>query len=68
MTIGDKCICQCDDWVNAFGDKTTVVHCGMRLTVRKTITVGGVRFYEFEETPEGTSFLAMGFKPLRHLN
>ena len=64
---GERCICQYDDWFNAFGDKTTVVSTGMRLTVRGSRRVGGVAFYSFEETPEDNYFLPTGFKPMRNL-
>lgn len=68
MNPGEKCICQYDDWFNAFGETTTVVHRGMRLTVKDTHRVGGCTFLCFEETPEDSSFLSTGFKPLRSLN
>lgn len=68
MESGEKCICQHDDWWNAFGDKSTLLHRGDRLTVRGSKRVGGVRFLSFNETPEDHLFLETGFKPLRALN
>lgn len=68
MDIGEKCICQCDDWFNAFGETTTVLQTGMRLTVAKTRMVNGLRFYGFEETPGDNFFLYDGFRPMRELN
>lgn len=68
MGSGDKCICQQDDWWNAFGDKSTVLKIGDRLTVKDSKRVGGVRFLSFNETPEDNFFMEAGFKPLRALN
>lgn len=68
MQPGDKCICQEDNWHNAFGDSDYSVHRGMRLTVTKSYYVGGVKFYSFEETPKGNGYMHIGFKPLRELN
>lgn len=68
MEIGERCICQEDDWFNAFGDTTTAVHTGMRLTVVASKRIGGATFYAFKETPEDHFFLSYGFKPMRNLN
>lgn len=65
---GAKVICQHDDWYNAFGDKSTALKCGMRLTVTDRKRVGGATFLAFEETPEDNYFLLTGFVPLRALN
>lgn len=64
---GERCICQYDDWFNAFGDKTTAVQTGMRLTVIATKRIAGASFYAFKETPEDNFFLSTGFKPMRNL-
>lgn len=64
MEPGDKCICQYDDWHNAFGEEDFSVNQGMRLTVLGSINVGGSSFYSFEETPEG-NYMGIGFNPLR---
>ncbi len=58
---GDTCICQYDDWFNAFGEQSHSVHTGMVLTVTRTVMVAGARFLEFEETPDGLQYLATGF-------
>lgn len=68
MEAGAKCICQEDDWYNAFGDKTTVLHTGMRLAVRERRRINGLIFYSFDDLPEDHFFLSTGFKPLRSLN
>lgn len=68
MEPGEKCICQEDDWHNAFGEDDFSVHRGMRLTVTDSRHIGGSRFYSFEETPKGNFYLYLGFKPLRSLN
>lgn len=68
MQKGDKCICQYDDWHNAYGDDDFSVHRGMRLTVSGSINVGGSSFLSFEETPKGNYYLALGFNPLRIYN
>lgn len=68
MEPGEKCICQEDEWHNAFGDTDDSVHRGMRLTVVDAKFIGGTRFYAFEETPKGNYYLYIGFKPLRSLN
>lgn len=68
MEPGEKCICQEDDWRNAFGDSDHSVHRGMRLTVLDTLNIAGTRFYSFEETPKHSFYLYLGFKPLRSLN
>lgn len=68
MSPGEKCICQEDDWHNAFGDADVSLHVGMRLTVRDTKNVHGTRFYSFDEAPEKNYYLCYGFKPLRNLN
>jgi hypothetical protein len=67
MDNGEKCICQENDWYNAFGDQCTALQMGMRLTVQDSKYVGGTRFYEFVEVPKNW-FMADGFKPLRSLN
>jgi len=68
MEPGEKCICQEDDWHNAFGDQDFSLHCGMRLTVMDSKSVGGMSFYSFEETPSKNFYLGIGFKPLRSYN
>lgn len=68
MEPGEKCICQEDDWHNAFGDSDHSVHRGMRLTVLDTRNISGTRFYSFEETPKHNFYLYLGFKSLRSLN
>lgn len=68
MEPGDKCICQEDDWHNAYGEEDFSVHCGMRLTVRDSVYISGTRFFSFEETPKGNYYLYLGFKPLRSLH
>lgn len=68
MEPGEKCICQYDDWHNAFGDADHSVNRGMRLTVLDMRNIAGTRFYSFEETPKGYFYLHLGFKPLRSLN
>lgn len=68
MEEGEKCICQENDWHNAFGEKNFTVHRGMRLTVTGYVNVCGTRFYSFEETPEGNYYMHYGFKPMRSLN
>lgn len=68
MDEGDKCVCQYDDWHNAFGDKDFSLHRGMRLTVTGLKNVAGTRFYSFKEAPEGNFYMFDGFKPMRELN
>lgn len=68
MEPGEKCICQEDDWHNAFGESDYSVHRGMRLTVSGLRNINGTRFYSFEETPKSNFYLHLGFKPLRSLN
>lgn len=68
MEPGEKCICQYDDWHNAFGEEDFSVNRGMRLTVLDTHNIAGTRFYSFEETPKQNFYLHLGFKPLRSLN
>lgn len=68
MVNGERCICQHDDWYNAFGDSFTALHCGMKLTVADSKRIGGATFYAFKETPEDHFFLSTGFKPMRNLN
>lgn len=68
METGSKCICQHDDWFNAFGDAFTALHKGDRLTVRASKRAGGARFLSFNETPEDHFFLEQGFVPMRALN
>lgn len=67
MEPGERCICQHDEWWNAFGDKYTKLMRGDRLTVSGTKRVGGISFYEFAEHPE-QFFMQSGFKLLRNLN
>lgn len=67
MNIGDKCICQEDEWYNAFGDTTEMLKAGMRLRIVGSRRIGGCDFFEFEGH-EGNYFLSHGFKPLRGLN
>lgn len=67
MVEGERCICQHDDWFNAFGETTNAVHTGMRLTVVASKRIGGATFYAFKETPEDNFFLSTGFKPMRNL-
>ncbi|HEX9430809.1 MAG TPA: hypothetical protein VF944_10570 [Candidatus Bathyarchaeia archaeon] len=68
MEPGERCICQENDWHNAYGDSDYSVHRGMRLTVVNTKLISGTRFYAFEETPKDHYYLHLGFKPLRSLN
>lgn len=68
MSPGEKCICQCDDWVNAFGQGTTICPVGARLTVKERRLIGSLRFLSFAELPEDHFFLIDGFKPLRELH
>lgn len=68
MQIGDRCICQEDDWHNAYGDSDYSVHRGMRLRVSDSRRIGGCDFFSFEETPKGNFYLSHGFKPLRAYN
>jgi hypothetical protein len=68
MEPGDRCICQEDDWHNAFGDKDVCLSRGMRLTVLDLRNIAGVKFYSFEETPKDNFYLYTGFIPLRSLN
>lgn len=68
MEPSDKCICQENDWHNAYGDSDHSVHRGMRLTVLDSIYIMGTRFYSFEETPKGCYYMAIGFKPMRSLH
>lgn len=68
MEPGETCICQHDDWYNAFGDKTEAVHRGMRLKVTGRRNIGGSVFFTFEEVEKGNWFLGVGFKPMRTLN
>lgn len=65
---GAKVICQHDDWCNALGDKSTVLHRGMRPTVNGRTRLGGATFLSFEETPDDNYFLVTGFVPMRALN
>lgn len=68
MEDGEKCICQYDDWHNAYGDSDVSVHRGMRLTVVESMSISGTRFYAFKETPKGNYYLHLGFTPMRNLN
>jgi len=65
---GDKCICQHDDWWNAYGDRSEALHCGMHLTVSGRKTIYGQLFYSFEEAEDDNWFWSQGFKPMRSLN
>ena len=68
MEVGDKCICQENEWTNAFGKDDFTVRLGMRLVIKRVIYVAGSRFLSFEETPKDNYYLSMGFKPLRQFN
>lgn len=68
MIPGEKCICKPGTWYNAFGETTTMVQCGMRLTVKGSKRVSGATFLSFEETPDDNYFMSSGFTPLRNLN
>ena len=68
MEPGEKVITKEGGWYNAFGDKTTLVSCGMRLTVKGSRRIAGSLFLSFEETPDDNYFLIHGFTPLRTLN
>lgn len=68
MEPGEKCICQENEWFNAYGETSTMVSLGMRLTVSGSVYIAGTRFYTFEETPKDNFFLCLGFKPIRNLN
>lgn len=68
MNPGDKCVCQEDNWHNAYGDEDFSLHRGMRLTVISSVNVGGTSFYSFKEAPEKNFYLSFGFKPMRELN
>ena len=48
MVEGERCICQHDDWFNAFGETTNAVHTGMRPTVVASKRIGGATFYAFK--------------------
>jgi hypothetical protein len=62
VKAGQKCECQFDNWHNYLGEKNTVLKAGMLLTVKARKITNGLLFYEFEETPEGHTFLGTGFK------
>lgn len=68
MNPGDRCICQEDDWHNAYGESDYTVYRGQRLTVVDSRRVGGLQFFSFEETPKNNFYLSYGFKPLRSYN
>lgn len=68
MEPGERCICQHDDWWNAFGEKKHVLNRGDRLTVAGSVRIGGARFLHFKEVEEELYFLETGFVPLRRLN
>jgi hypothetical protein len=68
MERGEKCICQHDDWWNAYGDKFEALHQGMRLTVLDRKNIFGQLFYSFEEVSDEKWFWSTGFIPLRNLN
>lgn len=61
-------ICQEDEWVNAFGENNYSLFRGMRVTLTKTIYVGGTPFHSFEETPEGNYYMSDGFKSMKEYN
>lgn len=64
---GVKCVCQSEDWYNAFGEKTVMVPVGTRLVLTKRVRVHGCMFLEFDEFPN-LQFLSTGFKSLRSMN
>lgn len=68
MENGTKCICQHGRWGNAFGERNYALNTGDRLTVKSSIRVGGISFYEFVEAPEGNYYMSHGFTPLRNYN
>jgi hypothetical protein len=68
MEPGEKCICQEDDWCNAFGESNFSVSRGMRLVVKDSMFVAGTKFLSFEETPVGLFYMSIGFTPLRNYN
>ena len=68
MEVGEKCICQYDDWYNDFGDRSEAIHRGMRLTVSGRKNVAGAIYYSFEEVDEKNWYWSPGFKPMKSLN
>ena len=64
---GSKCICQAEDWYNAFGERQDKIPVGTRLQVVDRVRVAGASFLKFEEYPN-LLFLSTGFKSLRSLN
>lgn len=68
MDAGEKCICQEEEWFNAFGPGTYKLVLGQRLTVRDTRRVAGARFLAFKEVEGEHWFMDSGFKPMRSLN
>lgn len=61
-------ICQEGEWHNAFGETDHYFEVGMRVTLTDTKYVGGLRFYQFKESPKGNWYEQTGFKPLREYN
>lgn len=68
MNPGERCIVQEGTWHNAFGDKDFSISCGMRLVVKDSIYIGGMRFFSFEETPEGNWYESSGVRSIRSYN
>jgi hypothetical protein len=68
MEPGEKCICSEHELYNAYGEKTTLLERGMRLTVLESRRINGIGYYSFKETPEGNWFDREAFTPLRNLN
>jgi hypothetical protein len=64
---GAKVICSEDEWWNGFGEPY-VLEIGRRLTVREHHYVAGALFLRFKEIEGDSSFLSIGFKPLRNLH
>lgn len=68
MNKGEECICQEDDWFNAFGEQCFALHTGMRTTVTGTKYVGGLQFLMFKETPKDHWFMSAGFISIKEYN
>lgn len=68
MDVGDKVICQYDEWWNAFGEKQEVLSRGQRFIISETKNVGGTSFLAFEEGPKDNFYLFSGFTPMRNYN
>ena len=64
---GVQCICQSENWYNAFGEKTVMIPVGTKLVLTKRMRLHGAMFLEFDEYPK-LQFLSTGFKSLRSLN